>query len=330
MEACGVDDATVTHGVALDLKALSGRVHRTGRHGSVYEHELHKGCYGVRLDLQRSPLVSVIIPTAGRTVTVGERRIDLILNVIGQIRDRSTYRNVEIIVVDNGDLTPAQLTGLASAGCRRITYAEPVFNVSKKLNLGASLASGEFFLLLNDDIEIITPEWIERLLEHFEKPHVGVVGAKLLYPDHTTQHVGVVHNFGNPDHVRQHFPRDDAGYFFSTCGVRNYSAVTGACMMTPARVYREVGGYSHELAVSFNDVDYCMKVRRRGLWVVYTPNAELIHMESLSHVVSLDMAELAWFHQRWAPELVSDQFYNERFLTVEPPTFVPCVNRRMA
>ena len=329
VEKLGVEEAALANAVALDIKALFGRLSRTGRRGSVYEHELHKGCYGVRLDLKHSPLVSVVIPTAGRTVRVGERRIDLIENVIGQIRDKSTYKNIEIIVVDNGDLSPTQVRMLAEAECKRITYSDPVFNIAKKLNLGVSIANGELLLLMNDDIEILTPSWIERLLEHFEKPHVGVVGAKLLYPNEQTQHVGVVQPFGNPDHVRRRFPRNDAGYFFSTCGVRNYSAVTGAVMMTPASIYRAVGGFSDELAVSFNDVDFCMKVRRKGLWVVYTPSAELIHMESLSRVASLDMGELAWYHQRWAAELVSDQFYNERFLTVEPPTFVPCVNQRM-
>src|SRR5205085_11042870 len=168
-------------------------------------------------------------------------------------------------VVDNGDLSPNQQRMLAEAECKRITYRDPIFNVSKKLNLGVSIANGELFVLMNDDIEILTPSWIERLLEHFEKPHVGVVGAKLLYPNERTQHVGVVHNFANPDHVRRRFPRNDAGYFFSTCGVRNYTAVTGACMMTPASIHRDVGGYSDELDVNFNDVDYGIKVRSQGL-----------------------------------------------------------------
>lgn len=326
VETAPVDEAALANAAALDLEALSGRLSRTGRRGSVCDHEVHRGCYGIRLALGRSPLVSVVIPTAGRRVGVGDRQIDLIENVLRHIRGRSTYKNVEIIVVDNGDLSPHQRRALAAADCRRITYAAPTFNVSRKLNLGVSIATGEFLLLLNDDIEILTPTWIERLLEHFEKPHVGVVGAKLLYPNEETQHVGVVHNFGNPDHVRRRFPRTDAGYFFSTCGVRNYCAVTGACMMTRASVYREVGGYSEELAVSFNDVDFCMKVRQKGLSVVYTPSAELIHMESLSRVVCLDLRELAWYHQRWASELACDAFYNEQFLTVEPPTFVPCVN----
>ena len=311
---------------ANNISALSDRLRRTGRYGVVSENELHKGCYDIRLSLKRNPMVSIVIPTAGKTVTVGERRIDLIVNVIDQIRNVSSYKNIEIIIVDNGDLSPTQLSFLAKAKCRLITYTNPVFNIAKKLNLGVSMAKGELLLLMNDDIEILTPSWIERLLEHFEKPHVGVVGAKLVYPNEETQHVGVVQPFGNPDHVRRSFARNDAGYFFSTCGVRNFSAVTGAVMMARASIYREVGGYTDELAVCFNDVDFCMKVGRRGLSVVYAPRAELIHMESLSRVVELDMRELAWFHQRWATELVADQFYNDRFLTVEPPTFVPCVN----
>lgn len=313
----------------LDIAALSGRLERTGRRGSIREHELHTGCYNIQLELKHWPMVSIIIPTAGKTVKVGERLINLIENVVTQIRDRSTYKNIEIIVVDNGDLTDSQIRTLTDAACKRITYADPIFNISKKLNLGVSIANGELLMLMNDDIEILTPSWIERLLEHFEKPHVGVVGAKLLYPNEKTQHVGVVHNFGNPDHVRRFFPKDDSGYFFSTCGVRNYSAVTGACMMTPASVYRQVGGYSDELAVSFNDIDYCLKVRSTGLWVVYAASVELIHMESLSRVASLDIGELMWYQQRWAAELVSDPFYNERFLAVAPPTFAPCINKRM-
>jgi GT2 family glycosyltransferase len=248
------------------------------------------------------------------------------VNVIDQIRNVSTYKSVEIIVVDNGNLSTAQLAFLANYQCKLITYDQPVFNIAKKLNLGASLATGEVLLLMNDDIEVIVPSWIESLLEHFEKPHVGVVGAKLIYPNMATQHVGVVQPFGNPDHVRRSFSRNDPGYFFSSCGVRNFSAVTGAVMMVKTGIYREVGGYTDELAVCFNDVDFCMKVGRLGLTVVYAPRAELIHMESLSRVVELDLNELAWFHQTWAAELATDRYYNDRFLTVEPPTFVPCVN----
>jgi GT2 family glycosyltransferase len=324
-----MDEDAQREAAAKDIVALQGRLSRTGRRGTVCEHELHRGCYEIRLDFERQPLVSVIIPTAGKTVTVGSRQIDLITNVIDQIRSKSTYKNVEIIVVDNGDLSPRQLQMLADQGCKRVTYTESEFNVPKKLRLGATIASGELFLLMNDDIEVVASDWIERMVEHFEKPHVGVVGAKLLYPDGRTQHVGVVHNSGNPDHVRRLFPRDDAGYYFSTCGVRNFLAVTGAVMMTSAKIYREVGGYSEELAVSYNDADYCLMVQEKGLRIVYAPRAELIHMESQSRIASVDMDEVGWYHNRWASRTASDPYYNEQFLTVASPTFVPCVNQRL-
>ena len=324
-----VDEEVLRSMSAQNIAALQGRLNRTGRQGTVREHELHCGCYDIQITLKREPLVSVIIPTAGKVVTVGDRQIDLITNITNQIRNQSTYKNIEIIVVDNGDLSERQQQTLADQGCRFITYTEPIFNISKKLNLGVSIANGELLLLMNDDIEILSPAWIERMVEHFEKPHVGVVGAKLLYPDGQTQHVGVVHNYGNPDHVRRLQPKEETGYYFSTCGVRNFMAVTGALMMTPSNIYRMVGGYSEELAVSFNDVDYCLKVREVGLWIVYAAKVELIHMESLSCVRSADIRELAWYHTRWAQQLTYDPYYNEQFFTVARPTFVPSVNQRL-
>lgn len=312
-----------------DTLAIEGRLLRTGRLGTVVEHPLYQGCHNIELNLSIQPLVSIIIPTAGKTVRIADREIDLILNIVEHILYKSTYKNIEIIVVDNGDLSNKQMEVLENAGCKRLTFSEPVFNISKKLNFGASAANGDLFLLLNDDIEVINPSWIERIVEHFEKKHVGVVGAKLIYPEGLLQHVGVVHNYGNPDHVRRKFPREEAGYFFSTCGVRNYTAVTGACMMVRAEVYGAVGGYSESLAVSFNDIDFCLKVRELQLEIVYAPKAELIHMESLSRIPSLDIKELQWYHKRWAEVLVSDPFYNEQFLTLAPPTFCPCVNPRV-
>ena len=314
---------------AQNIAALQGRLNRTGRQGTVSEHELHRGCYDIQIALKCEPLVSVIIPTAGKVVTVGDRQIDLITNITNQIINQSTYKNIEIIVVDNGDLSERQQQALSGQGCKLITYTKPIFNISKKLNLGVSIANGELLLLMNDDIEILFPAWIERMVEHFEKPHVGVVGAKLLYPDGRTQHVGVVHNYGNPDHVSRLQPKEDAGYYFSTCGVRNFTAVTGALMMTPSGIYRAVGGYSEELAVSYNDADYCLKVQEKGLWIVYAPKVELTHLESQSRVASADMAEVAWYHKQWASKTILDPYYNEQFLTVASPTFVPSVNQRL-
>ena len=324
-----IDEETIAKICSEDTVALQDRLSRTGRQGKVREHEMYRGCYDIQLDIKDEPLVSVVIPTAGKSVNIEERQIDLILNVIDQIRNHSSYKNIEIIVVDNGDLSGCQQQILADHGCKRITYTDPIFNISKKLNLGASFANGSFLLLMNDDIEILTHSWIERLLEHFEKTHVGVVGAKLLYPDGRTQHVGVVHNSGNPDHVRRLFPRDDAGYYFSTCGVRNFMAVTGAVMMVRTEIYNKVGGYSEELAISYNDADFCLKVTELGFSVVYAPKAELTHMESQSRVASADMREVAWYQKRWAQRVISDPYYNEQCLSMASPTFEPFVNIRM-
>ncbi|WP_170921195.1 glycosyltransferase family 2 protein [Enhydrobacter aerosaccus] len=311
------------------VAALESRLLRTGRKGQVTPGNQELEYFRIKVEPSEKPLVSVVIPTAGQVVQHNDQPLDLILNCVAQIRDRTSYKNIEIVVVDNDDLSHRQLATLEQAQCKRITFREPKFNVAKKLNLGASIASGDILLLLNDDIEILSTDWIERMLEHFEKPHVGVVGPKLLYRDLTTQHVGVVHNSGNPDHVRRLFPRDDAGYFFSTGGVRNFGAVTGACMMTRRSVYQEVGGYSEELAISYNDTDYCMKVQRLGLSIVYTPYAELIHFESQSRVPKLDIDEAHWYQQTWARESVSDPYYNERFLSVASPTFEVTINPRL-
>ena len=218
--------------IKRDVEALKGRLHRTDRAGDIQPVIPHRRCYDCKINLSSKPLVSVIVPTAGKRANLGSRSIDLLANCLETIGSRSTYKNVEFIIVDNGDLSSPQRLFLRNYGAKSITFREFRFNVAKKLNLGASIASGELLLLLNDDVEPLASDWIERLVEHFEKPHVGVVGAKLLYEDRTTQHVGVVLNSCNPDHVRRLKPRDDLGYYFSTAAVRNFSAVTGACMMT--------------------------------------------------------------------------------------------------
>jgi len=313
--------------IAEDIAALEGRLHRTKRSGEIRPVLADRRCYDVKLRLSAAPLVSVLLPTAGKTVDIDGRSVDLLVNCLETIVARSSYKAVEFVVVDNGDLNAEQRAALKRFRARSITYRDQTFNVAKKLNLGASIATGEMLLVLNDDIEPLSEDWIERLLEPFEKPHVGVVGAKLLYDDERTQHVGVVLNSGNPDHVRRRELRDDLGYFFSTAAARNYLAVTGACMMTRASVYREVGGYTEALAVSFNDVDFCLKVRERGLLSVYAPRAELTHFESKSRHASLDIEELHYFYRRWV-RVSTDPYYNESELSVAPPTFEPRHNPR--
>jgi O-antigen biosynthesis protein len=305
----------------LEIKALEKRLLRTGRRGDVSPIGQGISCYDIRLSRGSNPLVSIIIPTGGAIANINERRMDFVSNCVDSIMERSTYRNVEVIVVDDGELPDGRGERLRQRGCKLVTFSEPVFNFSKKVNLGATVAKGSLLLLLNDDVEPLRPDWLERMLEHFEKPHVGTVGAKLLYPDGTTQHVGVVLNSGNPDHVRRFRPRDDMGYFFSTCGARDFTAVTGACMMTRTNIYRQVGGYNEELPVNYNDVDYCLRVLEHDLTIVYAPQAELTHFESQTRVPRLDQYEIEYFAKKWAPRVITDRFYNESSLTVASPTF---------
>ena len=156
------------------------------------------------------------------------------------------------------------------------------FNYSAINNSAVSLVDTPYVVLLNDDITVITPDWVEAMLEHAQRPEVGVVGAKLLYPDRSIQHAGVIMGpYQNCGHAFRHFSEDDPGYFSLARIIRNCSAVTFACAMMRRSVFDEVGGLDAEnLAVAYNDVDMCLRIRERGYWVVYTPYAVLFHHES--------------------------------------------------
>jgi O-antigen biosynthesis protein len=306
--------------VEAGKRALQGRLARTGRVGEV-ELGRFAASFSVRTKLAREPMVSIVMPTAGGARTVRGREINLVMHCIAGIRSLATYRNYEIILVDNGDLAPEVKRALEREQCRFITYNEPRFNIAEKLNLGASIAKGEYLLLLNDDIEIISPDWIEAMLEQALKPGVGAVGAKLLYENDTLQHVGIAHHRGLPDHVRKMYPRNDPGYMFSTVAVRNYLAVTGACLLTPADLYRQVGGFTEAFGINYNDVDYCLKLRKIGYRAVYTPHAELYHFESASRVAEVSPEEISLFLARWRDVTWKDPYYNTDYLQPSPPDF---------
>ncbi len=306
--------------IEAGIRALEDRLRRTGRSGSV-KASRYPACYDVTVRLAHAPLVSIVIPTAGRSVTVNGRHLDLVTNCVQSIQDKSTYRNFEIVIVDNGDLAAATLEALRSAGCRNVTYDASLFNLSRKVNLGAQNARGDYLLLLDDDIEVITPEWLERLLEQALKPGVGAVGAKLLYPDDTIQHAGIVHCEGLPAHVRKHYPRDDPGYFFSTASVRNYLGVTGACLLTSAAAFRSVGGFDEQFEINYSDTDYCLKLRERDLRTVYTPHAELYHFECTNRAATVAAKESGLYLKKWSSVTQDDPYYNNAFLSTRPPDY---------
>ena len=153
------------------------------------------------------------------------------------------------------------------------------------------------------------------------KDCVGVVGAKLLYENDTTQHVGVAHHGGLPDHVRKHFAGDEAGYNFSSVSVKNYLAVTGACMLVRADLYREVGGYDPAYRINYGDIDFCLKVHQRGLRAVFTPHARLYHYESASRDAVVAQEEIDLFLARWKAVTSRDPYYNAEYLQTSPPDY---------
>jgi GT2 family glycosyltransferase len=288
-------------------KALESHLARLGRKGRV-EDGPSIGFHRVRYEIQGNPLVSIVIPSACKRVQLRGRETWFVLECVSSIRKRSSYTNLEIIVLDNDDISDELLAELRPYDIRLIPFKEP-FNLARKMNLGAFSAKGEQLIILNDDIEVISKDWIQSMLEFSQWPEIGAVGAQLLFPDGTQQHNGVTVLEGNPGHPFYQFPGEHQGYFLSSQVHRNWSAVTGACMMTRADVFKSVGGFSEKFPVNYNDVDYCLKVLKAGHRVVHMPYAKLYHHESVS-VKRTGEHELTAFKDEWLKALPRDPYYN--------------------
>ncbi|WP_449229712.1 glycosyltransferase family 2 protein [Azospirillum argentinense] len=301
------------------VRALTEHIERTGRLAFVRPNR-YGGCFDVRRQVEGEPKVSIVIPSAGRPSEIRGEMVDLVVNCVRSIAQTSSYRNLELIVVHNGDLRPETVEALDAYGVVYVHYTDPVFNIAAKMNLGAQAATGDYVLFLNDDTEVINPDWLEAMLSLAQRPGVGVVGAKLYFEDGTLQHVGVTFCAGLPDHIRRGFSGDDPGYFFSTVGQRNYMAVTGACMLLRRALFEEVGGFEEALAINYNDIDLCLKVWDRGLRIVYTAQAELFHFESRNRERSVAAHEQAIFLERWGERVSTDPFYSPYF-AARPPNF---------
>ena len=297
--------------------------------------------FKIRYEIKGSPKISIVI--ANKDHAEDLRRC------ISSIYEKSTYDNWEIIVVENGSTEDSirayykELTGQdVMAGARQadgsyagalstdgkvriVTYeTKGSFNYSAVNNFGVSFATGEYILLLNNDTEVITVNWLEELLMYAQREDVGAVGAKLYYPDKTIQHAGVVlalgaHRTAGHSHYKQ--PKANLGYMGRLCYTQNVSAVTGACLMVKKRLFDEVGGLDEGFAISLNDVDFCLKLREKGLLNVFTPFAECFHYESISRGLD-DQGEKAerynreseQFRTKWKEVLeAGDPYYNPNF-----------------
>jgi GT2 family glycosyltransferase len=272
------------------------------------------------------PKVSIIIPTCNQHRLLGQ--------CIDSVRAKTTYPNYEIVVIDNRSDEPATLAYLAelesSGAARVLRYAQP-FNYSAINNWAVEQVDGELIAMMNNDIEVISPEWLTEMVSHVLRPDVGAVGAKLYYANDTIQHAGVITGLGGvAGHSHKHCSRHDPGYFRRLFLTQNLSAVTGACLVVRREAYLRAGGLdSEKLAIAFNDVDFCLKLTELGLRNVWTPYAELYHHESVSRgpedtpekVVRFQQ-EIARMKERWGNRLLQDPCYSPR-LTLDREDFSP-------
>lgn len=281
--------------------------------------------YRVRYALPAPPpLVSIVIPT--------RNQLGLLRQCVESIRERTTYPRWELLVVDNGSDDPATLAWLeglrARPGCRVLRDDRP-FNYSQLNNGAVAACAGEVVALLNNDIEVLTPDWLEEMVSLALQPEVGAVGARLWYPDDTLQHGGVVVGLGGvAGHSHKGLKRGHAGYAARARYRCSYSAVTAACLVVRKAVYQQVGGLNeNELKIAFNDVDFCLRVRAAGYRNVWTPYADLYHHESASRGTE-DTAdkqarfasEVGYMRAHWADVIAADPAYNPN-LTLDHEDF---------
>jgi GT2 family glycosyltransferase len=261
------------------------------------------GFYRVRRKLNCKKLVSIIIPTRD-----GEKRLR---RCISSIEAKTDYRNHEILIVDNGSRNTGTLDYLKRLPYRVIRLDEP-FNFSHLNNVAAGETTGEYLLFLNDDTEVINAQWMTSMVEQAQREEVGAVGAKLLYANGRIQHAGIILAAGGPSHAHRGVDGfSGAGYLNYPNAIRNYSAVTAACLMIRRDVFLSAGGFDADrFAVSYNDVDLCLRLRRQGYLIVYTPYALLYHYESATRGANHYPREEASLRARWHSELMSDRYYN--------------------
>ncbi len=295
-------------------RAIKAHIERLGLQGTV-EDAIIPTNYKVQYNITGNPLISIIIPN--------KDHIDDLDKCLSSVYEKSTYKNFEVIIVENNSIEDETFEYYKNAERKynnlRVLYWKQGFNYSAINNFAAHKAQGEFVLLLNNDMEIITPDWMEQMLMFCQRDDVGAVGAKLYYPDNTIQHAGVIVGLGGvAGHSHKYFDRSHPGYMSRAVIAQNLSACTAACLLVKKSVYFEVGGLDENYAVAFNDVDFCMSIRKAGYLIVFTPFAELYHYESKSRGVedtpekrARFNSEVFRFQEKWMQELKSgDPYYN--------------------
>jgi ADP-heptose:LPS heptosyltransferase/GT2 family glycosyltransferase len=303
-----------TNEAKLEKVALESALARRGIRASVA-----KGCapgfFRVRRPYKGKGLVSIVIPTCAAG--------GLIKTCLNSIREKSTYRNFEIVCIENIPEKDASWRDWLLQNADKVVSTTEPFNWSRFNNLAAEKAEGEFLVFLNDDIEIISPDWLNVLLGFAQRPETGIVGPLLLYPDHGIQHAGIfLTTNSTARHAFRHGPEDDPGYFGLALTDRNVIGVTGACLMTRRDVFDQVGRFDEAHTVVNNDVDYCLRVWEAGYLNVYTAQTKLIHHELASRSEISDDFDSINFDARWGETFLRGDPYFHPRLSINYDDFV--------
>ena len=274
--------------------------------------------FQIKYPINGEPLISIVIPN--------KDHVEDLRRCITSIEKKSTWKNYEIVVVENNSVEQSirdYYKELESDPKVKIVTYEGGFNYSRINNVGVKETKGEYLLFLNNDTEVISPDWMEQLLMYAQRKDVGAVGAKLYYADNTIQHAGVVIGLGahrSAGHTHYKMPREHLGYMGRLCYAQDVTAVTGACLMVKKSIYEEVDGLDESFTISLNDVDLCLKIREKGYLNIFTPFAELYHYESKTRGMEEGEKlrryerECAHFRDKWKEQLdAGDPYYNPNF-----------------
>ncbi len=274
--------------------------------------------FQIKYPINGEPLISIVIPN--------KDHVEDLRRCITSIEKKSTWKNYEIVVVENNSVEQRirdYYKELESDPKVKIVTYEGGFNYSSINNVGVKETKGEYLLFLNNDTEVISPDWMEQLLMYAQRKDVGAVGAKLYYADNTIQHAGVVIGLGahrSAGHTHYKMPREHLGYMGRLCYAQDVTAVTGACLMVKKSIYEEVDGLDESFTISLNDVDLCLKIREKGYLNIFTPFAELYHYESKTRGMEEGEKlrryerECAHFRDKWKEQLdAGDPYYNPNF-----------------
>ncbi|MGI6069946.1 MAG: glycosyltransferase family 2 protein [Blautia sp.] len=295
-------------------RAIAAHLERMGENGEV-SHTKDYGFYRVKYKVSGSPLVSILIPNKDEK--------DTLKACLDSILEKTSYPAYEIIVIENNSESREifdYYQEISKNPRIRVVNWEREFNYSAINNFGAGFAKGDFLLFLNNDVTIITPDWLEEMVSVCQRPGVGACGVRLYYPDNTIQHGGIIVGLGGvAGNVFTDMPRERTGYLHKAALLQDLSAVTAACVMMTRKAFDEAGGFTEELAVAFNDVDLCLKLRKNGYLVVYNPYVELYHMESKTRgtedskeKVRRFQSEIEYMRCHWLDLLKGgDPYYNK-------------------